>query len=241
MMQLLWISLSLLSPSFLSAGEVVKHSTTKIVAADSSSNKLSDELERKYPFSKWKSIGFCDSQKQPIMTIKVPDFVSWDQNCVLHNVRDGIEYCGPDDSSPRLTGRLNLGGKEHILQVGMEAFSRKKPIQTYYDLSLFNDWKEHSALLSSREILLDGHKAYRGEIEDANNTLPKPTKIMTLIYFNRPYVGGTLYFIELEKKEQAENFVRHKNRIFQKLIEKIIDSFRFKLKSIEDCDLVSCK
>lgn len=189
---------------------------------------ISAELEKRFPVTDWKTIGFCGYKKEPLMTMRVPKFLSWEADCNLYNVKDGIEYCGPDDSSPRLSGTIKIGDREHLLQIGMEAFLSKRPpanplTHLYFESST---WGISGALIANNAILLGKHEAYLAEIEDTQNKLPKPTKVMTLIKFRHSNIGGMLYFIESE----GAKFTPHKDRIFQKIIDEVVKSFQFKVK-----------
>ena len=189
-------------------------------------------IEKKYPFKEWKTIGFCDDNKVPLTTMKVPSFMNWPSDCDYHTVKDGVEYCGPGEASPRMTGSVIIDGKERVLQIGMEVFRSKEFYKTYYD-DPFKSEYDSSVVLSSRAIMLGGYKSFLGEIEDTANKLEGPTKIMTIIKYSHGYIGGKLYFIDYENKNGEYRFIKHKDWAFQPTVDKIMESFVFKVKKID--------
>ena len=194
------------------------------------SQKVVEKMQKLFPFNEWKTVGFCGYKKEPIVTMKVPKFLSWPKNCNLRLVKDGIEYCGPDESSPRLSGQVSLDGKEYIFQVGMEAGISKSGGSSFFSLSIFEAGWGASAVLAKREIQLGGYRAAEGLIEDTQNSSSKPTKVMTLINYFHPYVSGSLYFIESVRDEKGERFLLHKDWVFQWAVDRIKESFEFKVK-----------
>jgi len=198
--------------------------------------QIAVELEKKFPLKDWKSVGFKDDDGQPLMVMKVPNFLFWNSDCTKHAVRDGVEYCGPDwENSPRLSGSVKIAGKIRTLVIGMEGGRPGPPHdRPAGDLgTAFGVWEGYGALLSSKIITLGGYKAYLGEIEDVKKTLPKPTKVMTLIFSNHSYFGVTLDFIETETSSSGTDFVLHKDRVFQGFIDRAIENFQIKVK-VED-------
>lgn len=197
-----------------------------------SPKKISEELKKKYPIKEWKTIGFCGFKKEPIIHMKVPKFLNWDPECNLHTVKNGIEYCGPDDVTRCASGVVVLEGKDRLLQVCMEFFKHKKrvipkvPNLSSYDIF----WGKYGALIKNEVSTLGGYGAIFSEIEDKNGSLPRSIKVQTLIDFSQPYVGGMLYFIETEKDASGDRFVPHTKRVFQWAIDEMIESFEFKVK-----------
>lgn len=206
--------------------EASSASSQHITSSNLQTLKLDDSLK----MEKWKLVGFCGYEKEPIVVFRVPAFLKWDPNCNLHTINDGVEYCGPSESSPRLRGKILVAGKERTLQVGVEAFKKKtseiSPLdKTYFD----SGWGKYGALVSVEKIKLGGHEAFVANIEDRENRLPKSIKAQTLIKFSHPKVGGMFYFIETEKVDNRDKFVPHNERIFHTVINKIIESFKFKV------------
>jgi hypothetical protein len=151
--------------------------------------------------------GWLAGDHTGLLKITLPKFMSQKIECELHKIIKGIDYCGTTDGMLLVSGMSNVEGKDLILSVtgsawGLNLIPKSKSTRNVGERNK-GSWE--GGLLDYKEIKLDGHPAYRMEVE--NRMVAKENGLIrncVIVYYEYENIRGDFSLCVAEKLKSGE-------------------------------------